>query len=359
MPPSSFRKHRLKKPPAPRPLTYRDAGVDIDAGDRLVENIKPFARKTLRKGVLAGIGGFGALFEIAAKRYREPVLVSGTDGVGTKLKLAFELDRHGSIGIDLVAMSVNDILTLGAEPLFFLDYYACGKLDVATATEVVKGIARGCEQAGCALLGGETAEMPGMYPSGEYDLAGFAVGIVEKSRIIDGSGIAEGDVVLGLASSGAHSNGYSLIRKIITTSGADLSANLGGRPLADAILEPTRIYVKPVLKLAQSVGIKGLAHITGGGLVDNVPRVLPDRLAARIERSSWKLPPLFRWLKEKGGIEDGELHRVFNCGIGMVVVVRAADAGKALKLLKASGETAWRIGRIVRRKKNEPQVVIV
>ncbi len=349
----------MKKPSAPRPLTYRDAGVDIDAGDRLVENIKPFARKTLRKGVIAGIGGFGALFEIAAKRYREPVLVSGTDGVGTKLKLAFELDRHGSIGIDLVAMSVNDILTLGAEPLFFLDYYACGRLDVATATEVVKGIARGCEQAGCALLGGETAEMPGMYPSGEYDLAGFAVGIVEKSRIIDGSGIVEGDAVLGLASSGAHSNGYSLIRKIIATSGADLSARLGGRPLADVILEPTRIYVKPVLKLAQSVKIRGLAHITGGGLVDNVPRVLSDRLAARIERSAWKLPPLFRWLKEKGGIEDGELHRVFNCGIGMVVVVRESDAGKALRLLKASGETAWRIGRIVRRKKNEPQVVMV
>ena len=353
------RKHRLKKPGAPRPLTYRDAGVDIDAGDRLVENIKPFARKTLRKGVLAGIGGFGALFEIAAKKYREPVLVSGTDGVGTKLKLAFELDRHATIGIDLVAMSVNDILTLGAEPLFFLDYYACGKLDVATATEVVKGIASGCEQAGCALLGGETAEMPGMYPAGEYDLAGFAVGIVEKSRIIDGGDIAEGDVVLGLASSGAHSNGYSLIRKIIAVKGVDLSAKLGGRTLADAVLAPTRIYVKPVLKLAQSVTVKGLAHITGGGLVDNVPRILPGRLAARIERAAWTLPPLFRWLQEQGGVADGELYRVFNCGIGMVVVVRAADAGKALKSLKAAGETAWRIGRIVKRKKNGPQVVIV
>jgi len=340
-------------------LTYRDAGVDIDAGDRLVENIKPFARKTLRKGVLAGIGGFGALFQIAAKRYREPVLVSGTDGVGTKLKLAFELDRHASIGIDLVAMSVNDILTLGAEPLFFLDYYACGRLDVATATEVVKGIARGCEQAGCALLGGETAEMPGMYPAGEYDLAGFAVGIVEKNRIIDGSRIAEGDAVLGLASSGAHSNGYSLIRKIIAASGADLSAKLGGRTLADAILEPTRIYVKPVLKLARSVTVRGLAHITGGGIVDNVPRVLPARLAARIERAAWKMPPLFQWLKEKGGIEDDEFHRVFNCGIGMVIVVRDADAGKALKLLAAAGETAWRIGRIVKRKRNDPQVVMV
>jgi phosphoribosylformylglycinamidine cyclo-ligase len=349
----------LKNSGAPRPLTYRDAGVDIDAGDQLVENIKPFARKTLRKGVLAGIGGFGALFEIAAKKYREPVLVSGTDGVGTKLKLAFELERHATIGIDLVAMSVNDILTLGAEPLFFLDYYACGKLDVATATEVVKGIARGCEQAGCALLGGETAEMPGMYPAGEYDLAGFAVGIVEKSRIIDGAGIAEGDVVLGLASSGAHSNGYSLIRKIIAVKGVDLSAKLRGTTLADAILAPTRIYVKPVLKLARSVTVKGLAHITGGGLVDNVPRILSGRLAARIERAAWTMPPLFRWLQEQGGIADEELYRVFNCGIGMVVVVRAADAGKALKSLKAAGETAWRIGRIVTRKKNEPPVVLV
>ena len=349
----------MKKSGAPQPLTYRDAGVDIDAGDRLVENIKPFARKTLRQGVLAGIGGFGALFEIAAKNYRQPVLVSGTDGVGTKLKLAFELDRHATIGIDLVAMSVNDILTLGAEPLFFLDYYACGHLDVATATKVVEGIARGCRQAGCALLGGETAEMPGMYPAGEYDLAGFAVGIVEKSRIIDGKGIAESDVVLGIASSGAHSNGYSLIRKIIAVKGVDLSSKLDGRTLAEAILAPTRIYVKPVLKLARTVTIKGLAHITGGGLVDNVPRILPRHLAARVERAAWTMPPLFRWLQEQGGIADDELYRVFNCGIGMVVVVRAADAGKALKTLRAAGETAWRIGRVVKRKKNEPQVVLV
>ncbi|HUF79921.1 MAG TPA: phosphoribosylformylglycinamidine cyclo-ligase [Burkholderiales bacterium] len=341
------------------PLTYRDAGVDIDAGDRLVENIKPHARKTLRKGVLAGIGGFGALFEIARSRYREPVLVSGTDGVGTKLKLAFELNRHATIGIDLVAMSVNDILTLGAEPLFFLDYYACGKLDVATATEVVKGIARGCAQAGCALLGGETAEMPGMYPSGEYDLAGFAVGIVEKSRIIDGAGIAEGDAVLGLASSGAHSNGYSLIRKIVAVTGVDLSAKFHGRKLSDVILEPTRIYVKPVLKLIGAVPVKGLAHITGGGLLDNVPRVLPARLAARIERSAWRLPPLFHWLQERGSVADEELFRVFNCGIGMVAVVRDADASRSLKILRAAGETAWRIGRIVRRARSGPQVAIV
>ena len=347
----------MKKPAAP--LTYRDAGVDIDAGDRLVENIKPFAKKTLRKGVLAGIGGFGALFEIARKRYREPVLVSGTDRVSTKLKLAFELNRHATIGIDLVAMSVNDILTHGAEPLFFLDYYACGRLDVATATEVIKGIAAGCGQAGCALIGGETAEMPGMYPAGEYDLAGFAVGVVEKSRIMDGSGIAEGDVVIGLASSGAHSNGYSLIRKIIAMKGVDLSAKFHGRALSEVILEPTRIYVKPVLKLVRSIAVKGLAHITGGGLLENVPRILPARLAARIERAAWNLPHLFQWLKQEGGIADAELYRVFNCGIGMVAVVGAAEAGAALNTLRAAGESAWRIGRVVRRGKNGPQVVIV
>ena len=341
------------------PLNYRDAGVDIDAGDRLVENIKPFARKTLRKGVLAGIGGFGALFEIARARYRKPVLVAGTDGVGTKLKLAFEQNRHATIGIDLVAMSVNDILTHGAEPLFFLDYYACGKLDVATATQVVKGIAAGCAQAGCALIGGETAEMPGMYAAGEYDLAGFAVGVVEKRRIIDGSRIAEGDVVLGLASSGAHSNGYSLIRRIIAARGVSLSADFHGRALGDVMLEPTRIYVKPVLKLLKRVAVKGLAHITGGGLVENVPRVLPARLAARIERAAWKLPPLFSWLQVEGRIADAELYRVFNCGIGMVAVVAPADAARAVKILAAAGETAWRIGRVERRRKNAAQVVMV
>ena len=347
----------MKKPAAQ--LTYRDAGVDIDAGDQLVENIKPFASKTLRKGVLAGIGGFGALYEIARERYREPVLVAGTDGVGTKLKLAFELNRHATIGIDLVAMSVNDILTHGAEPLFFLDYYACGKLDVATATEVVKGIAAGCETAGCALIGGETAEMPGMYPTGEYDLAGFAVGIVEKSRIIDGSAVTAGDVLLGLASSGAHSNGYSLIRKIIAVKGIDLSARFHGRTLGDVILEPTRIYVKPVLKLVQSIAVKGLAHITGGGLIENVPRVLPERLAARIERAAWPVPLLFGWLREQGNIADAELYRVFNCGIGMVVIVGAGDADAALKALRSAGETAWRIGCVVKREENAPQTMIV
>ena len=342
----------------PPPLSYRDAGVDIDAGDRLVERIKPFAARTRRAGVIAGIGGFGALFELARGRYREPVLVSGTDGVGTKLKLAFELNRHATIGIDLVAMCVNDILTLGAEPLFFLDYYACGKLDVATAAEVIKGIAAGCGQAGCALIGGETAEMPGMYPAGEYDLAGFAVGVVEKRRILDGKDIVEGDAVLGLASSGPHSNGYSLIRKIIAVGGADLAEKVQGRALADAVLEPTRIYVKPVLRLLKSMKVKGLAHITGGGLTGNIPRILPDRLAARIERGAWTLPPLFSMLQARGNVADEELFRVFNCGIGMVAVVRAADAARAVRSLKSAGVPTWRIGSIVRRAKRAPQVLI-
>ncbi len=350
---------RARTPRRREPLTYRDAGVDIDAGEQLVENIKPFARKTLREGVLAGIGGFGALFQIARDRYREPVLVSGTDGVGTKLKLAFELNHHGTIGIDLVAMSANDILTLGAEPLFFLDYFACGKLDVATATEVVRGIAAGCEQAGCALIGGETAEMPGMYPTGEYDLAGFAVGIVEKSRIIDGSRIAPGDVVLGLASSGAHSNGYSLIRKIIAVKGVDLSSRLSGRALSELILEPTRIYVKPVIKLAAELDVKGIAHITGGGLLENIPRMLPDTVAARIERRAWTMPPLFAWLKSQGNVADEELFRVFNCGVGMAIVVAQGDADLALRALRAAGETAWRIGHIETRVPDGPQTIIV
>ena len=338
-------------------LTYRDAGVDIDAGDALVENIKPFARKTMRPEVLAGIGGFGALCRIPAK-YREPVLVSGTDGVGTKLKLAFELDRHDTIGIDLVAMSVNDILVQGAEPLFFLDYFACSKLDVATATRVVKGIAAGCELAGCALIGGETAEMPGMYPAGEYDLAGFAVGVVEKNAIIDGATIAAGDAVLGLASSGAHSNGYSLIRRIIAQNKIDLSAQLDGRTLSDLILAPTRIYVKPVLQLIEQIPVKGLAHITGGGLVDNVPRILPAHLTARLERASWRLPPLFEWLRQQGNVADDEMFRVFNCGIGMVVIVAAEHARQAEEVLRAAGETAWRIGTVQARAAGEAQTVV-
>jgi len=329
-----------------KPITYRDAGVDIDAGDALVEAIKPFAKRTLRPEVLAGIGGFGALFEVSRK-FREPVLVSGTDGVGTKLKLAFQLGVHDTVGIDLVAMSVNDILTQGAEPLFFLDYFACGKLDVAVATEVVKGIARGCELAGCALIGGETAEMPGMYVEGEYDLAGFAVGMVEKSAIVDGRGIGPGDAVLGLASSGAHSNGYSLIRKILERAKPPRGVHL---------LEPTRIYVKPVLKLLESVPVKGLAHITGGGLIGNVPRILPERTRAVLEKASWPRPAVFEWLQREGKIAEGEMHRVFNCGIGMAVVVAAKDADAAIRVLSNAGETVFRIGRIEARKGTEPQV---
>ncbi len=339
-------------------LTYRDAGVDIDAGDALVERIKPLAKRTMRPEVLGGIGGFGALFEIS-KKYREPVLVSGTDGVGTKLKLAFELNKHDTVGQDLVAMSVNDILVQGAEPLFFLDYFACGKLDVDTAATVVAGIARGCELAGCALIGGETAEMPGMYPAGEYDLAGFAVGAVEKSQIITGREIVPGDVVLGLASSGAHSNGYSLVRKIIERTKPDMAADFHGRPLADAVMAPTRIYVKPLLALMNEMTVKGMAHITGGGLTENIPRVLPENVTAIVDRKSWTLPPLFQWLQKEGNVADAEMHRVFNCGIGMAVVVAANDAERAIESLRAAGETVHRIGRIEARQAGQAQTIVV
>jgi phosphoribosylformylglycinamidine cyclo-ligase len=338
-------------------LSYRDAGVDIDAGDALVDRIKPLARSTLREGVLGGIGGFGALFEVP-KRYREPVLVSGTDGVGTKLKLAFQLGRHDSVGVDLVAMSVNDILVQGAEPLFFLDYFACGRLEVATAATVVGGIAEGCRQAGCALIGGETAEMPGMYPDGEYDLAGFAVGVVEKSAIIDGRAIAPGDRIVALASSGPHSNGYSLIRRVLDVAHVDLSAEIDGRALSDALMAPTRIYVKPVLALLEALPVKGIAHITGGGIVENVPRVLPPGVKAIIERRSWTWPAVFRWLQERGGIAEQEMHRVFNCGIGLVVVVAEQHAEAAVRLLQAQGETAWVAGRIAGREPGEPAALI-
>jgi len=338
-------------------LSYRDAGVDIDAGDALVEAIKPLAKRTMREGVLGGIGGFGGLFEIS-KKFKEPVLVSGTDGVGTKLKLAFELNRHDTVGIDLVAMSVNDILVQGAEPLFFLDYFACGKLDVATATAVVSGIAKGCEESGCALLGGETAEMPGMYPDGEYDLAGFAVGAVEKSQIIDGSKIVPGDVVLGLASSGIHSNGYSLVRKIISVAKPDLEADFHGRKLADVLMAPTRLYVKPLLALMQAMEVKGLVHITGGGLVENIPRVLQDGLTAQLDASSWTMPPLFQWLQQHGGVADAEMHRVFNCGIGMTVIVAKENADAAMAQLQAAGETVYRIGEIRARAEGEAQTIV-
>ena len=343
--------------PANVSLSYRDAGVDMDAGDALVEAIKPFAKRTAREGVLAGIGGFGAMFEVS-KKFKEPVLVSGTDGVGTKLKLAFHLNRHDTIGIDLVAMSVNDILVQGAEPLFFLDYFACGKLDVPTATDVIKGIAHGCEQAGCALIGGETAEMPSMYPDGEYDLAGFAVGAVEKSRIIDGSKIKSGDVVLGLASSGAHSNGYSLVRKIIAVAKPDLDADFHGRTLADTLMEPTRIYVKPLLALMATTEVKGMVHITGGGLVENVPRVLQNHLTVVLQKKAWPMPPLFGWLQKHGNVADSEMHRVFNCGIGMVVIVAKEEATAAMAQLAAAGETVWHIGAVRERRDGEHQTLV-
>ena len=333
--------------------------MDIEAGDALVDRIKPLAKRTMRPEVLGGIGGFGALFELS-KKYKEPVLVSGTDGVGTKLKLAFEWDKHDTVGQDLVAMSVNDILVQGAEPLFFLDYFACGKLDVDTAADVVKGIALGCELSGCALIGGETAEMPGMYPPGEYDLAGFAVGAVEKADIIDGSKIVPGDVVLGLASSGAHSNGYSLIRKIIERARPDLDADFHGRTLREVVMEPTRLYVKPLLALMQAMPgtVKGMAHITGGGITENVPRILRDELSARIDASSWTLPPLFQWLQEAGQVDMQEMYRVFNCGIGMVVVVADTEADAVQAHLEAAGETVYRIGRIAARADGEAQTTV-
>ena len=339
-------------------LSDRDAGVDIDAGDQLVENIKPFAKRTMRPEVLGGLGGFGALVEIG-KKYQNPVLVSGTDGVGTKLKLAFEWDIHHTVGIDLVAMSVNDILVQGAEPLFFLDYFACGKLDVARATDVIKGIAEGCEQSGCALIGGETAEMPGMYPEGEYDLAGFAVGVVEKSKVINGRSIRPGDVVLGLASNGAHSNGYSLIRKIIERSNPDLDAEFdGGQTLRQAIIAPTRLYVKPILAALEKFEIKGMAHITGGGLTENIPRVLPENCVAQIDAQSWPLPKLFQWLQQAGNVEQQEMYRTFNCGIGMAVIVPAEQAEAAQAFLAEQGETVYRLGTIRERAGSEHQTQV-
>jgi phosphoribosylformylglycinamidine cyclo-ligase len=341
----------------PTPLTYKDAGVDIDAGDALVENIKPFAKRTMRPEVMAGIGGFGALVEVS-KKYKNPVMVSGTDGVGTKLKLAFHLNKHDTVGQDLVAMSVNDILVQGAEPIFFLDYFACGKLDVPVATDVVKGIAYGCELAGCALIGGETAEMPSMYPAGEYDLAGFAVGLVEKEHIITGETMQPSDVVLGLQSSGPHSNGYSLVRKIIERSGVDLNA-ASNRHLALDLIAPTRIYVKPLLKLMQTLPVKAMAHITGGGLTENIPRMFPAHLKAVIERKAWQAPRVFTWLQEQGRVEDAEMARTFNCGIGMVVIVARENAEQAATVLRDAGETVFAIGDIRARAAGERQAIVV
>ena len=338
-------------------LSYKDAGVDIDAGNALIERIKGVAKRTRRPEVMAGLGGFGALFELP-KGYDEPVLVSGTDGVGTKLKLALELNRHDHIGIDLVAMCANDLIVAGAEPLFFLDYYATGKLDVEIATRVVTGIGEGCDLAGASLVGGETAEMPGMYEGEDYDLAGFCVGIVEKSKIIDGTKVAPGDVLIGLPASGPHSNGYSLIRKIIEVSQADLQQDIGGVGLGEALMEPTRIYVKALLTLFKQVDVKALSHITGGGLLENIPRVLPADSVAVIETQSWQQPAVFKWLKSQGNVTDTEMYRTFNCGVGMVIVVAKEDQAKTLSTLTEVGESPWVIGHIQQNNGSQDAVVM-
>ena len=330
------------------PTTYRDAGVDIDAGDELVERIKPAVRRSMRREVLGGLGGFGALVEVPLDRYRRPVMVSGTDGVGTKLRLAIETGRHDTIGIDLVAMCANDVVVQGAEPIFFLDYYATGKLRVEVAERVIKGIVEGCLQAGCALVGGETAEMPGMYEGEDYDLAGFCVGLVEKDAIIDGSRTAAGDAIIGLASSGPHSNGYSLIRRLLATAGAGPDTMLDGAPLYDRLLAPTRIYVKSVLALMAEVPVHSVAHITGGGPSGNIPRVLPDGLEAVIDERRWNRPAVFDWLQRAGSVERDEMHRTFNCGLGMTICVPGADADRAVATLRARGEDATLIGEVRR-----------
>ncbi|MGD8483955.1 MAG: phosphoribosylformylglycinamidine cyclo-ligase [Thioalkalispiraceae bacterium] len=348
------------KTPASKPsLSYRDAGVDIDAGNALIDKIKPHARRTQRPEVMGGLGGFGALFEIPLDRYQQPVLVSGTDGVGTKLKLAMQMNKHDTIGIDLVAMCVNDLIVQGAEPLFFLDYYATGQLDIEAASDVIKGIAEGCVQSGAALTGGETAEMPGMYQKGDYDLAGFCVGIVEKSRIIDGSKVSAGDVLIGMASSGAHSNGYSLIRKIIEVSNADLNMPFDGRTLGECLLAPTQIYVKPILALLEKVDVHALAHITGGGLLENLPRVMPQNTRATIDPGSWNQPAVFNWLQEQGNIDAMEMYRTFNCGIGMVAVVAQNEADNTIELLQQQGIEASRIGSIESSDSATPEVHIL
>jgi len=328
------------------PVTYRESGVDIDAGEALVERIKPHVRRSMRREVLGGIGGFGALVEVPLDRYRKPVLVSGTDGVGTKLRLAIDTHRHDTVGIDLVAMCVNDVVVQGAEPLFFLDYFATGKLDLNVGERLIAGIVEGCVQAGCALVGGETAEMPGMYHGEDYDLAGFCVGIVEKDGIIDGSATQAGDVVLGLPSSGPHSNGFSLIRKILQVAGADLNARLDGASLIDRLMAPTRIYVKPLLQLIAELPVHGLAHITGGGLVENIPRVLPDGFEVILERNSWRREPVFDWLQRQGRVAEAEMYRVFNCGIGMTIHLAAGDADRAIRLLRGVGQEALVIGEV-------------
>lgn len=339
-------------------LSYKDAGVDIDAGNALVDRIKGVAKSTTRPEVMGGLGGFGALCRIP-EGYRKPVLVSGTDGVGTKLRLAMDLGKHDTIGIDLVAMCVNDLIVAGAEPLLFLDYYATGKLNIDTAADVVTGIGKGCELAGAALVGGETAEMPGMYEGEDYDLAGFCTGVVEEDDIIDGSNVKVGDTLIGLASSGPHSNGYSLIRKILEVSGTELTADLDGQPLADALMAPTRIYVKSLLKLIKESQVNALSHITGGGLLENIPRVLPDNAKAVINTQSWELPAVFKWLQEQGNVDATEMYRTFNCGVGMVICVPSDKTDEALKLLSDANETAWVIGSIAAAPEGEEQVELV
>nr|Q0HTW8.1 RecName: Full=Phosphoribosylformylglycinamidine cyclo-ligase; AltName: Full=AIR synthase; AltName: Full=AIRS; AltName: Full=Phosphoribosyl-aminoimidazole synthetase [Shewanella sp. MR-7] len=342
----------------PTPLSYKDAGVDIDAGNALVSNIKAAVKRTRRPEVMGNLGGFGALCELPTK-YKQPVLVSGTDGVGTKLRLAIDYKKHDTVGIDLVAMCVNDLIVQGAEPLFFLDYYATGKLDVETATSVVNGIGEGCFQSGCALIGGETAEMPGMYEGEDYDLAGFCVGVVEKADIIDGSKVAAGDALIALASSGPHSNGYSLVRKVLEVSQADPQQDLNGKPLIQHLLEPTKIYVKSLLKLIEASDVHAMAHITGGGFWENIPRVLPENCKAVIQGDSWQWPAVFNWLMENGNIAEYEMYRTFNCGVGMIVALPADKVDAALALLAAEGEQAWLIGAIAPREGNEEQVEIL
>ncbi|MCY0965809.1 phosphoribosylformylglycinamidine cyclo-ligase [Parathalassolituus penaei] len=339
----------------PTSLSYKDAGVDIDAGNALVERIKHVAKRTRRPEVMAGLGGFGALFELP-QGYKQPVLVSGTDGVGTKLRLAMDLAKHDTIGIDLVAMCANDLVVAGAEPLFFLDYYATGHLNVDVAASVINGIGIGCEQAGAALVGGETAEMPGMYEGEDYDLAGFCVGIVEKDEIIDGSKVQAGDALVAIASSGPHSNGYSLVRKIIEFSNADLTADLDGVPLADALMAPTKIYVKPVLKLINALDVHAMCHVTGGGFQENIPRVLPDSCKALIDTNSWRWPAVFEWLQQAGNVKTAEMFRTFNCGVGMIVALPAAQAQQAVALLNAEGEQSWIIGEIAAKQGDEASV---
>ncbi len=344
--------------PSDKKLSYKDAGVDIEQGNELVQRLKKTVSNTHRDGVMGSLGGFGALFDLGSLNYKNPVLVSGTDGVGTKIKLAIENNRHEAIGIDLVGMCVNDLIVQGADPLFFLDYFACSSLDVDVAETVINGIAEGCSLAGCSLIGGETAEMPGMYQSGDYDLAGFCVGVVEKDQIITGENMSEGDAVIALASSGCHSNGYSLVRKIIDNTNQDLSEELDGKTLLEHLIEPTRIYVKQILGLIEDVPVKAIAHITGGGLIENIPRVIPDNLSVEIDSNSWELPPIFKWLQEQGNVEQQEMNKTFNCGVGMVICVSQENKNHAIDRLSSMGETVWEIGKIIAGNDSENKVII-